>query len=133
MSDKQEGRATPHSDIAFLSNNKEDVIEMLMKQYGEELKRIIFMYVKNWSQADDLIQDVFVTIFIKLDTYKGKSSLKNWIYSIAINKCKDYLRSWQYKKMMFADVAPSIKVDDFAINYVDKNTLDSADFLSVVK
>ena len=33
-----------------------------------------------------------MTVYFKLNTFKGNSSLKTWIYSIAANKCKDYLR-----------------------------------------
>jgi RNA polymerase sigma-70 factor, ECF subfamily len=36
-----------------------------MKQYGEEIKRIIYTFVKNWPQAEDLTQDVFVTLYTR--------------------------------------------------------------------
>ncbi len=66
-----------------------------MEAYGDEIKRLVYTYVKNTADTDDITQEVFVTIYQKLNTFQGKSSLKSWIYAIAINKSKDYLRSWQ--------------------------------------
>ncbi|RLQ96345.1 sigma-70 family RNA polymerase sigma factor [Falsibacillus albus] len=81
----------------------DDAIEILMNMYGEELKRLMFSYTKNWAQTEDLIQEVFLAIYQKLDTFEGRSKLKSWIYSIAINKCKDYLRSWHFRKLQLTD------------------------------
>lgn len=78
----------------------DDQIELLMDQYGEEIKRLVYTYVKNHSTAEDMTQEIFLTVYMKLDSYAGKSSIKPWIYSIAINKCKDYLKSWHVRKMI---------------------------------
>lgn len=83
--------------------NKEMVIEKLMDQYGEELKRLIYTYTKSWSQADDIIQDVFLKIFMKLETFSGDSSIRTWVYSIAINQCKDYKKSWYFRNIQLAE------------------------------
>ncbi len=50
---------------------------------------------------EEITQDVFLTVFQKLEEFKGDSSLKTWLYSIAINKSKDYLKSWHYRYMSF--------------------------------
>jgi len=80
--------------IKELQSNPALAIETIMDMYGDEIKRLVFAYVKNSADTDDVTQEVFVTIYQKLDTFQGNSTLKSWIYSIAINKCKDYLRSW---------------------------------------
>ncbi|WAA12564.1 sigma-70 family RNA polymerase sigma factor [Fervidibacillus halotolerans] len=72
---------------------KDESIEQIMDTYGEELKRFIFTYVKNRSQTDDIFQEVLLTVYRRLDTLKDSRSLKNWLYKITANKCKDYLRS----------------------------------------
>jgi RNA polymerase sigma factor (sigma-70 family) len=84
-----------HESEAILQLEAHQAIEVLMDKYGDEIKRLIYTYVKNSADTDDVIQEVFVTIYRKLNTFQGKSSLRSWIYSIAINKSKDYLRSWQ--------------------------------------
>ncbi|MFC4022399.1 sigma-70 family RNA polymerase sigma factor [Oceanobacillus longus] len=83
------------SDTEILQLNPNEAINTIMDIYGNEIKRLIYTYVNSVAETDDITQEVFVTIYQKLDTFQRKSSLKTWIYSIAINKCKDYLRSWQ--------------------------------------
>lgn len=43
--------------------------------------------------ADDLLQDVFLNAFRKMDRYRGESSLGTWLFRMATNQCLDFLRS----------------------------------------
>ena len=49
--------------------------------------------VQDMSQAEDITQDVFVTVFKSIMGFNEKSALSTWIYRITVNKCLDYLRS----------------------------------------
>ncbi|HET7629478.1 MAG TPA: sigma factor [Bacillales bacterium] len=76
----------------ILRSNKEKAIE--------EIKRFIFTYVKNWSYTDDIVQDVFLAVYLNFDTtYKEKCKIKTWILTIAANKAKDFLKSSHYKRV----------------------------------
>jgi len=44
------------------------------------------------EEAEDLAQEVFITVFEKIDSFRGESSLATWIYHIAYNLCKNRLR-----------------------------------------
>lgn len=90
-------------DLEILQLNPAQAIETIMDTYGDEIKRLVFTYLKNSADTDDVTQEVFVTIYQKLNTFQGKSTLKSWIYSIAINKCKDYLRSWHSRNKRLRD------------------------------
>ena len=70
-----------------------------MDIYGEDVKRFIYTYLKNEADTDDVTQEVFVTVYLKLSTFNGNSSLKSWIYSIATNKCKDYIRKHRIRSL----------------------------------
>jgi RNA polymerase sigma factor (sigma-70 family) len=74
-----------------------ETLERIMNEYGSEIKRLVYSYIKHPSDADDVTQEVFVTVYRKLNTFQGKSTLRSWVYAIAINKCKDYLRSWKVR------------------------------------
>ena len=89
--------ASIYEDLDLLQMERTRALEYIMDSYGDEIKRFIYTYVKNNADTDDITQEVFVTVFQKLDTFQGKSTLKSWIYSIAANKCKDHLRSWTYR------------------------------------
>ncbi|MGJ9457344.1 sigma-70 family RNA polymerase sigma factor [Oceanobacillus sp. CF4.6] len=97
--------STPYgrSDTEILQLNPNEAINIIMDIYGNEIKRLIYTYVNSVAETDDITQEVFVIIYKKLDTFQRKSSLKAWIYSIAINKCKDYLRSWQSRNKRLKD------------------------------
>jgi RNA polymerase sigma-70 factor (ECF subfamily) len=45
------------------------------------------------TEAEDLLQDIFLTAHRKLALYKGESSLGTWLFRLATNQCLDYLRS----------------------------------------
>lgn len=95
--------SSKNNDQEIINMNPYMAIEVIMDTYGDEIKRFIFTYMKNSADTDDVSQEVFVTVYEKLDTFQSKSSLRSWIYSIAINKCKDHLRSWQVRNKKLQD------------------------------
>ncbi|RPF53195.1 sigma-70 family RNA polymerase sigma factor [Aquisalibacillus elongatus] len=80
-----------------------EILEECMTKYGHEIKRVVYSYIKDPTEADDITQDVFVDVYEKLNTFKGQSQLRSWIYSIAINKSKDHLRSSQNRKRIYKE------------------------------
>jgi RNA polymerase sigma-70 factor, ECF subfamily len=88
----------------IILDNKEQLIIKLMNSHGEKLTRLAYTYLKDWGKAEDIVQDVFITCFTKLETFRGEASLQTWLYRITINRCKDYLKSWSFKNIKFSDV-----------------------------
>lgn len=80
-----------------------DQLTKLMRLHGEEIKRLIYGYVKDWSITEDLTQEVFISVYYHLDSFNGRSKIRTWLFTIAINKSKDYLRSWSYKKYVLTN------------------------------
>ncbi|WP_439116679.1 sigma-70 family RNA polymerase sigma factor [Metabacillus litoralis] len=87
----------------LIINDREKLIDQLMDQYGNAILHLAYSYVGNKEVAEDLTQDIFVKCYQRLDQYQNKSSLKTWLWKIAINHCKDYLRSWHYKHIVVSD------------------------------
>ncbi|MDA1763579.1 sigma-70 family RNA polymerase sigma factor [Bacillus cereus] len=88
---------------AFEIEDKEDLIDEIMNKYGQEVLQLVYSYVNNKEVAEDLTQDIFVKCYKSLHTYKGNSNLKTWLWRIAINHCKDHLKSWYNKKVIVTD------------------------------
>ncbi|WP_181347687.1 sigma-70 family RNA polymerase sigma factor [Thalassobacillus sp. CUG 92003] len=82
------GNPEPHKELT-----RDQAIEYIMNHYGEAIKRTIYTYVKNFHTTDDIFQEVLIQIYRKWDQFQGDSQLKTWAMRIAINRCKDYLRS----------------------------------------
>jgi len=45
------------------------------------------------DRAEDLLQEIFLQAFRKLDTFKGEAAIGTWLYRLALNHCVDYVRS----------------------------------------
>ncbi|MBH0171537.1 sigma-70 family RNA polymerase sigma factor [Fictibacillus sp. 18YEL24] len=85
------------------SLSRDELLIWLMDEYGKRLVRLAFMYVKNEQLAEDIVQDVFEKCYKNLDRFQKKSSYKTWLYQITVNSCKDKLKSWSYRNMIFMD------------------------------
>ncbi|MFD2216607.1 sigma-70 family RNA polymerase sigma factor [Metabacillus endolithicus] len=80
----------------------ENYLREIMNKYGTPLLKLVYSYVKNWTTAEDIVQETFITFAQKHYQFKGKSSLKTWLYQIAINKSKDFLKSPKNKLSHFS-------------------------------
>lgn len=87
--------------------DKEALIDEIMDRYGQEILQLVYSYVKNKGLAEDLTQEIFIKCYKALHTYSGKSKLRTWLWRIAINHCKDYLKSWYNKNVVITDEEPT--------------------------
>jgi RNA polymerase sigma factor (sigma-70 family) len=55
-------------------------------------------YVQNYEDAQEITQDVFVSIHQSFEKFRNESNVETWIYRISINKCLDFIRARQRKK-----------------------------------
>ncbi len=102
---------------AFEIEDKEDLIDEIMNKYGQEVLQLVYSYVNNKEVAEDLTQDIFVKCYKSLHTYKGNSNVKTWLWRIAINHCKDYIKSWYNKKVIVTE-------DDFTYMESQKESVE---------
>lgn len=84
------------SDLIALAQrggrDKEQAFRLMVKQYGPVLYRQIRFITKNETLTDDILQDVFVKVFLNLDSFKGDSSIYTWLYRIARNEALNTLQ-----------------------------------------
>ncbi|MGD7053025.1 sigma-70 family RNA polymerase sigma factor [Sutcliffiella horikoshii] len=80
---------------------KEYTLEDLMELYGNDLKRIAFLYVNDHGQCEDIIQEVFLSCYKNMESFRHESNYKTWLIRITINKCKDYRKKWSIKNMIY--------------------------------
>ncbi len=82
-----------------LKPTKDAVFEGLMSEYGDNILQLVYLIVKDRTIAEDITQEVFISAYRYLDSFRGESSYKTWLYRIAINESKKYLRSWSFRKI----------------------------------
>ncbi len=91
---------------ALETEDREVLMDEIMNRFGQDILRLVYSYVNNKELAEDLTQDIFVKCYKSLHTYKGKSSLRTWLWRIAINHCKDFLKSWYNKNVIISEEQP---------------------------
>ncbi|MDX1770187.1 MAG: sigma-70 family RNA polymerase sigma factor [Planococcaceae bacterium] len=99
--------------IIYLKEKNENLLTQLMREHGDELKRIAFLYVNDLSECEDIIQEVFITCYHQLSNFRGESSYKTWLIRITINKCKDYKKKWSVRNIIYRKEVSSNKPNSF--------------------
>jgi RNA polymerase sigma-70 factor, ECF subfamily len=84
-------------------DEREQIIDQLMHEYSDDILHLVYTYVKNRATAEDLTQEIFIKCYEKLNQFNQQATIKTWVYRIASNHCKDYLRSWHYRKITLSD------------------------------
>ncbi|MBE6069419.1 MAG: RNA polymerase sigma factor [Clostridium lundense] len=79
-----------------------DSFNIIVNKYELPILRFIYNLIKNTQTAEDITQDVFITVYNKLYLYKSEYKFSNWIFQIARNKCIDYIR--KNKKTVEANI-----------------------------
>ena len=70
----------------------ESVFSELLKRHKEKVRNIIYLTLSNTDGVDDIAQEVFITVYRHLKSFRFESQFTTWLYRITINKCKDHLR-----------------------------------------
>ena len=67
-------------------------IEALLSVCRNSIERSVYYQLPKKEDAQDVLQQVFLTAYQKLDSLQDKSKFKAWLLSIASNKCNDFFR-----------------------------------------
>ena len=90
--------------------------EALIEQYQTSVFNIVYRMLGNRAEAEDLAQEVFITVFKQIDGFRGEASLATWIYRIASNHCinrRKYLaRRKHYDRRSLSDFGDREPIGD---------------------
>ena len=102
-------------------NRPEERISQMIKTYEKDLLRLCRVYLKEESLAEDAMQETFIKAYKNLHTFRGDSSDKTWLFSIAINVCRDMQRtSW------FRNISRMASLDSVQIQQPQKSEISHA-------
>lgn len=80
------------SDLPLLERVRtgdERALEELMLHHQEALYYFVLRYLGNEHSARDVVQETFVRVYFKAASFQPQSSVKTWLYTIALNLCRD--------------------------------------------
>ena len=70
-----------------------DAFGQLVERYATVIVNLAYRMVGDRTEAEDLAQETFVAAFKALPRFRAESKFSTWLYQIATNKCKDWLRA----------------------------------------
>lgn len=78
--------------IERLKKGDESAFAELIREHEKLVFNLALRYVKNYDDASDITQAVFITVYRSIGGFKGKSKLSTWLYRITVNECVDFSR-----------------------------------------
>ncbi|MED3552707.1 sigma-70 family RNA polymerase sigma factor [Cytobacillus praedii] len=73
-------------------------VHEIVQTYSDTLIRIAVQQTKNMPEAEDIVQEVFMTLMRQKKRFDNETHLKAWLIKVTFNKCKDYFKSSRVKK-----------------------------------
>ena len=87
-------------------------LETLMARYSDRVYRLAYSVTRNEADAEEVMQDVFLTVFRKHDTFEGRSALGSWIYRVTMNAALNRRRGKRTELETALDaLLPTFKAD----------------------
>ncbi|MFT6895513.1 MAG: RNA polymerase sigma factor (sigma-70 family), partial [Algoriphagus sp.] len=72
--------------------------KQLYDRYSAKVYNTLLSYTKNAEDAEELLQDVFLTIYNSAASYRSESKVSTWVYRVSVNKSLDFLRKKNSQK-----------------------------------
>jgi RNA polymerase sigma-70 factor, ECF subfamily len=99
----------------------------LLKRYSEKVHNLAMRITRNEEDAEEILQDVFVTVHKKIDKFEGKSAFSSWLYRVTANTA--------FMKLRKRRQTPSVSLEDFGAgvkeSWVSKRSEDcDVDYIS---
>ncbi len=70
-----------------------EAFEAIYRRHSSAMYNLAFRMVRNLTEAEDLLQEIFLLAYNKLPSYEGRAAFGTWLYRLAVNRCLDHLRS----------------------------------------
>lgn len=100
MNSKKEIELLSDIDLVkgIVETNDASLFAVLYDRYSYTVYNRCYGFTNSKEEAQDLTHDLFLHLFVKLRTFKGRSKFSTWLYSLTYNFCINYLTRHNYKK-----------------------------------
>ena len=97
-------------NVKAADSRSEIILERLIQENQVSLKRLCYLYLHDEKMAEDAVQETFLKVFRSMKDYRGDANERTYLTRIAINTCKDMLRSGWFRhidRRVTVDMLPS--------------------------
>jgi RNA polymerase sigma-70 factor (ECF subfamily) len=85
------------SDIAAFLAGEAGALDRLVMRHKDRIFNLCFRLLGDYSDAEECAQEIFVKVFRSLKTFRLESSFSTWVYTIAVNTCKNRRNSAEFR------------------------------------
>jgi RNA polymerase sigma-70 factor, ECF subfamily len=78
--------------IRKLRDRDEKAFRELVADYGDRVYNLTYRMLGNREEAEDVAQEVFITVFKSIDSFRGDAKLSTWLYRVTANHCKNRIK-----------------------------------------
>ncbi len=90
---RQPDRALQDLWVERLREGDAEALREVVHAFGERLTAVVSGVLRDRDAVEDVVQETFTKAFYRIHSFKGGSSLYTWLYRIAVNAAKDYIKS----------------------------------------
>lgn len=76
--------------VRRFKGGEQKAFDELYERYAPRLKRLIMYSLGDADESEDVLHDVFMRVFLHIDSFNTDMAFSSWIYRIAVNCCKNY-------------------------------------------
>jgi RNA polymerase sigma-70 factor, ECF subfamily len=77
----------------FVKENNQAAFEEIFNRYVDKIYGISLRITRNPARAEEVLQEVFLTLITKADTFRGEAKFSSWLYRVTVNTSFMYLRA----------------------------------------
>jgi len=78
--------------VARMRGGDAEALRLLMERYQQRVFALIFGIVRDRHEVEDVAQEVFLKVFMRISAFDGRSRFYTWLYRVAANAAKDHLK-----------------------------------------
>ncbi len=89
--------------VALINAGKKgdnDAMTQLINMHASSVHNLILSIIRDTSVVEDLAQETFVRMFLSLQHYEFRAPFRSWLFRIAVNLCRDYMRKKKVRKII---------------------------------
>ena len=105
----KEGKEAENELVRTLQEGNLDAFDKLAELYQKKIYGLSFNLTRNAMDAQDITQEVLLTLFKKINTFQGRSAFSSWVYRITLNAA--------YMKLRSKKKEPNVSLDDLLPSY----------------
>ncbi|MFT4834599.1 MAG: RNA polymerase sigma factor (sigma-70 family) [Marinoscillum sp.] len=84
--------------IEALRKGSETAFKAVIQQHQRQVYNVCLSFLGNQEDAEDLAQEVFLTLFEKIEGFRSDATLSTWLYRVAVNKSLEHIRKMKSLK-----------------------------------